>query len=73
MIDVLHVAEQANMIVNGYAYTKVDKKIRILNLNNPSKAVSLDTQGNVLETSMDDIEIQLVKKYLSKNSMFMED
>lgn len=73
MIDILHVAEQADMIVNGYAYTKDDKKVRILNLNNPSKAVSLDIQGNVLETSMDDIEIQLVKKYLSKNSMFMED
>ena len=73
MTNILHVAEQADMIVNGYAYTKADKKIRILNLNNPSKAVSLDAQGNVLETSMDDIEIQLVKKYLSKNFMFMED
>ena len=73
MTDILHVAEQADMIVNGYAYTKADEKIRILNLNNPSKAVSLDIQGNVLETSMDDIEIQLVKKYLSKNFVFMED
>ena len=73
MTDILYVAEQADMIVNGYAYTKDDKKIRILNLNNPSKAVSLDGQGNVLETSMDDIEIQLVKKYLSKNSVFMGD
>ena len=73
MTDVLYVAEQADLIVNGYAFTKDNNKLRILNLNNPSKAVSLDSDGNVLETSMDDIEIQLVKKYLNKNYVFMED
>ena len=28
--------------------------------------------GEVLETSMDDIEIQIVKSYLEKNKKFME-
>ncbi len=34
MSKILEVAEGAEMIVNGYAYTKDDGNIRVLNLNN---------------------------------------
>ena len=73
MADIMHVAENADMIINGYAFTKETERIRILNLNNPAKAVSLRNDGTVLETSMDDIEIQIVKEYLMKNKEFMEE
>lgn len=73
MTDIIQVANTADMIINGYAFTKNNKNIRILNLNNPEKAIVLDDQGMVLETSMDDIEIQIVKDYLTKNREFMED
>lgn len=73
MTDVMLVAEQADMIVNGYAFTRESGRIRILNLNNPQKALSLNTDGAVLETSMDDIEIQIVKNYLNRNKEFMEE
>lgn len=42
------------------------KKVRVLNLNNPEKSVFMDNRERVLETSMDDIEIQIVKSYLEK-------
>lgn len=73
MTDIMKVADTADMIINGYAFKKNMEQIRILNLNNPEKAIILNNQGTVLETSMDDIEIQIVKDYLAKNKEFMED
>lgn len=73
MIDCKAVADAANMIINGYAYTKDRENVKVLNLNNPDRAIVLDRDGEVLETSMCDIEIQIVKDYLAKNIEFMED
>ncbi len=72
MIDVMEVADRADMIINGYAFTKENDFIRVLNLNNSDKAVIIDKLGDVLETSMDDIEIQIVKTYWNKNKELME-
>ena len=44
----------------------------MLNLNNPEKALVLGANDEVLETSMDDIEIQVVMSYLERNRKFME-
>lgn len=73
MTDIMQVADNADMIINGYAFTQEKDRIRILNLNNPTKAVSLKKDGAVMETSMDDIEIRIVKDYLLKNMAFMEE
>lgn len=73
MIDVIQIADNADMIINGYAFTKADKYVRVLNLNNPEKAVMIDETGDVLETSMDDIEIQIVRTYWEKNKDLMEE
>lgn len=67
------IAEDANMIINGYAFTKDSEKIRVLNLNNPEMAIVFDKDRKVIETSMSDIEIHIVKEYLSNNIEFMED
>ncbi len=73
MIDYKEVADAANMIINGYAFTKDDENIKVLNLNNPEMATVLDSAGGGLETTMCDIEIQIVKEYLANNIEFMED
>lgn len=73
MTDVIKVANEADMIVSGYAFTHCTEGYRVLNLNRPDKAVVLSKTGDVLETSMDDIEIQIVRDYLRKNSEFMEE
>jgi hypothetical protein len=65
-------AEQADLIVNGYAFRKKEDKLFVLNLNNPEKALVLGANDEVLETSMDDIEIQVVMSYLERNRKFME-
>ena len=38
MINIKEVADNADMIINGYAFTCEENSIRVLNLNNTSKA-----------------------------------
>lgn len=73
MVDIKKVADNAEMIVNGYAFIICEQGIRVLNLNNPDSAALLTNDNGVLETSMDDIEIQIVKDYLKNNRKFMEE
>ncbi len=73
MVNVKTIADNADLIVNGYAFTKCEAGFRVLNLNRPNKAVVFSRKGEVLETSMDDIELHIVKNYLEKNLSFMEE
>ncbi|MBQ1527821.1 MAG: hypothetical protein IIZ75_11835 [Lachnospiraceae bacterium] len=72
MIDVVKAAEEAQMIVAGYAYKRKGDWIEVINLNNPIKVVVLSRNNKVIETTMDDIEIEIVKDYLIRNIEFME-
>ena len=65
-------ADNADVIVNGYAFTKSDDRIFVLNLNKPDRAAVLRSSGEVLETSMDDIELSIVTEYLQRNLKYME-
>lgn len=73
MRNIIEIADAADMIVNGYAFTKDGENIRVLNLNNPKKAAYLNKNGDVLETSMDDIELDIVSEYYQKNRECIED
>ena len=70
---ILSVADAADMIVNGYAFTRDPKGFRVLNLNKTDKAAMISAEGKVLETSMDDIELQIVLDYFAANRCFLED
>ena len=72
MPDIEAVASTADMTVNGYAFSQEDDdRIRVLNLNSPTTAAVLDSEGNVLETSMDDMELGIVRGYFSNNREFL--
>ena len=66
------IADNADVIVNGYAFTKSNDRIFVLNLNKPDRAAVLRPSGEVLETSMDDIELSIVTEYLQRNLKYME-
>jgi hypothetical protein len=68
----LDIAKTADFIVNGYAFTSENNQIRVLNLNNMDKATVFDRTGDAIMTSMDDIEIGIVKKYLERNKEFLK-
>lgn len=55
------------MIINGYVFTRIDKGIKVLNLNLFNSAALLIENGDILETDMDDIEIKIVCDYLIGN------
>lgn len=73
MSEIEKVAQLADFIVNGYSFICENTQIRVLNLNDTSRAAVLDLNGEILETSMDDIEISIVQAYWEKNKQFAED
>ena len=73
MCNIMEVADAAQVIVNGYAFTKAGDKVKVLNLNRPKKAVVLSQMGDVLETSMDDVELDIVLEYYKLNRKYMEE
>lgn len=73
MPDIKTIADKADIIVNGYAFTRSEKSIRVLNLNGPDKAAVFNNNGELLETTMDDIELSIVSRYLQHNMKYMED
>ena len=73
MPDIKTIADRADFIINGYAFTRSDDRIHVLNLNCPDKAVVFSINSEVLETTMDDIELSIVSRYLQQNLKYMED
>lgn len=73
MLDIKTIADKADFIVNGYAFTRENDRIKVLNLNCPNKAVVFSLEDEVLETTMDDIELSIVSRYLQQNQKYMED
>ena len=69
----IKIATIADVIVNGYAFTKDGTNVKVLNLNKLDKAAYISNSGEVLETSMDDIELDIVLDYFKKNSKYMEE
>ena len=73
MPDIKTVADKADVIINGYAFTRNEGRIQVLNLNSPDKAAVFSADGQVLETTMDDIELSIASRYLQQNLKYMED
>lgn len=70
--DIKEIADNADMIINGYAFTKNDRWIKILNLNCLNHAAVI-YNGEIVETNMDDIENEIVLDYYENNRMFLEE
>ena len=67
------IVEEAKMIVNGYAFIKKENgMISILNLEHPDCAIVITSEGDLVETNMDEIEQHIVQNIYSRNMQFME-
>ena len=71
MVDIKQIADEAEVIIDGYAFSKFEGGYRVLNLNAPDKAAVFAVDGSVLET-MNDIELHIASKYLSSSLKYME-
>ena len=70
-LDVKEIADKADMIINGYAFTREGEYVRILNLNCVNHAAAI-YGGKIVDTNMDDIENQIVIDYYEQDNQFME-
>jgi len=72
--EITKIQEEADMIVSGYAFCKKDdSSIQVIQLEVPFHALVLSAEGEVQETTMDDIELDIVKSYWGKNKKHMEE
>lgn len=71
-LNVESIADKANMIINGYAFTKDKEYVRVLNLNCLNHAAVI-YDNTIVETNMDDIEKQIILDYYKSNKQFMEE
>ena len=72
MLDVKELANKADVIIDGYAFFKHESGVRVLNLNNTAHAAVFSRKNEVLETTMDDIEVSIVRDYLERSWKYME-
>lgn len=72
--DIKKISLEADMIVCGYAFHKnTDSSIQVIQLQSPYHALILSGDDEVLETTMNDIELDIVKGYWEKNKKYMEE
>lgn len=66
------IAENAKIIVNGYAFSKRDDGfISILNLDHPDCAMVISKELEIIETNMDEIEQRIVLSLAEQNLAFL--
>lgn len=70
-LDVKKIADESDMIINGYAFKRNGNFIQVLNLNAPKRAVVLSQNGEMVETSMDDIENSIVIDYYEQKVKYI--
>ena len=70
---VRQIADAADLIVRGYAFTRTNNLIRVFNTNDGLSAMVMDADGIMLESNMDEIEQALVMSIWQRDSKNMED
>ena len=73
MARIKELADAADMIVSGYAFTRLPDGYRVINLNRLESVALFSKDGEVIETSMCDIETVIAARYLEKNRKFIDD
>ena len=73
MARIKELADAADMIVSGYAFTRLPDGYRVINLNRLENVALFSKNGDVIETSMCDIETVIAARYLEKNRKFIDD
>ena len=70
-LNIKEIADKADLIVNGYAYTRDKDCIRIINLNSLNHTAVIYNY-KIIETNMDEIETQIVLDYYIQDKDFIK-
>ena len=68
--EIKEIADRADMIVNGFAFTKDGEYIRVVNLDNRRHTATI-LDDEIIETDMDPIDAQITVDYYKNNKRFM--
>lgn len=72
--EINKIIESSSMIVCGYAFMWMeDGNIRIIGLNNSNHGLVMRPNGEILETNMDDVEVEIVMEYWTRNQKYMKE
>ncbi|WP_304243599.1 DUF7723 family protein [Phascolarctobacterium succinatutens] len=71
-MNVQEIADQADMIVAGYAYKVQDNYIEITDLNNITKTAVIQND-ELVESVMSDEEDNIVMKYYNRNKDLLKE
>lgn len=72
MINIEELANEAEVIIDGFAFVRFENGIRIFDLNNKKGVAVISKDGKLVETNMDDIELKIAQKYLNRAEKYME-
>lgn len=64
-------ADRADLIVRGYAFSRDGDFVRVFNLNDGFSAMILSPDGTMLETNMDEIQQALVLRIWERDAPYM--
>ena len=71
-MSVQEIADQADMIVSGYAFKVLDDYIEITDLNNLAKTAVIQND-ELVESVMSDEEDDIVMKYYNRNKDLLKE
>ena len=64
------IAENADIVLNGYAVTRDSENFRVVNLRT-GKAAYIMASGELSETNMDDVESAIALRIISENRKYI--
>lgn len=68
----MKIAEEADLVLNGYAVTRDgEKNFRVINLNT-GKAAYIMASGELSETNMDEVEAEIACRIVNENRRYIE-
>ena len=66
------IADEADMVIRGYAFKKKGDFIHIFNTNDGISAMVITADGMMVESNMDEIEQALVQSIWHRDAKYME-
>lgn len=72
-MTMIEIADAASTIIDGYAMEFMKNGVRITNLHQLDHVTFVSPKGEVLETTMDNIELSIVMKYYQRAMAYAED
>ncbi|MBO7598730.1 MAG: hypothetical protein J6T70_16960 [Bacteroidales bacterium] len=71
-IDLKKIADDADVIIDGFAVEKVNEGFRVFDLNNGTGIAMFLNDGTLTETNMDEIELVIAKQRLKQSIKYID-